>query len=329
MTDAMRVIRIREAGGPDVLETAEAPVPRPGRGQVRVGVAASGLNRADLLQRLGRYPAPKGYPQDIPGMEYAGIVEEVGPGAPETLLGRRVMGITGGGAYAEQVVVEADAVLPVPDGLDPVEAAAVPEAFLTAFDAVFLQEALQAGETLLVHAVGSGVGTAALQLARRAGARVIGSSRTEEKLEAATGLGLEVAVPGDERWPEAVLEATGGRGVDVILDLVGGAYLEGNHRVLADGGRHVVVGIPAGARATVDLGVLMRKRASLRGTVLRSRPAWEKARLARIFSERVVGGFADGSLRPVVDRRFPAAEAPAAHRYMEENRNFGKILLTW
>lgn len=329
MTDTMRAIRIREPGGPDVLELVTVPRPEPGSGMLRVRVRASGVNRADLLQRLGRYPAPGGYPQDIPGMEFSGIVDAVGEGVDGAWVGREVMAITGGGAYAEHVVVHEGEVVPVPDGLDRVTAAAIPEVFMTAFDAVFLQAGLRAGEWLLVHAVGSGVGTAAVQLASRAGARVIGTSRTADKLRAAEELGMAHGVPGDDAWPEAVLEATSGRGVDVVLDLVGAPYLAGNQRVVAKGGRHVVVGIPGGAKAEVDLALLMRKRATLRGTVLRSRSLDEKVALARAFERDVLPGFQDETLRPVVDRVFAAEDAAEAHRHMEANRNFGKILLRW
>ena len=325
----MRVIRMREPGSPDVLEVVAAPRPEPGPGQVGIRVAASGVNRADLLQRLGRYPAPEGYPQDILGMEFSGVVDRVGEGVPEGWLGRSVMGITGGGAYVSYLVANPDELVAVPDALDIGKAAAVPEVFITAYDAVLLQGALGSEETLLVHALGSGVGTAALQLALRAGARVIGTSRTADKLRRAEAWGPVHGVLGDETWPEGVLEATDGRGVDVVLDLVGGAYLEGNQRVLAERGRHVVVGIPSGHRAPVDLGLLMRKRATVRGTVLRSRSREEKVALARAFSRDVSPGFEDGSLKPVVDCVFPAEEAAAAHRYMEQNRNFGKILLAW
>ncbi len=329
MTDTMRAIRMREPGGPDVLELVTVPRPEPAAGMLRVRVGASGVNRADLLQRLGRYPAPDGYPQDIPGMEFAGVVDAVGEGVDGAWVGREVMAITGGGAYAEHVTVHEGEVVPVPDGLDRVEAAAIPEVFMTAFDAVFLQAGLRVDEWLLVHAVGSGVGTAAVQLASRAGARVIGTSRTADKLRAAEELGMAHGVPGDDAWPDVVLNATSGRGVDVVLDLVGGPYLAGNQRVVATGGRHVVVGIPGGAKAEVDLGLLMRKRATLRGTVLRSRSLDEKVALARAFERDVLPGFQDGTLRPVVDRVFSAEEAAEAHRHMEANRNFGKILLRW
>lgn len=329
MSEAMKAVVISEPGGPEVLELREMPRPEPGPGQVRVRVASSGLNRADLLQRLGRYPVPPGYPEDIPGLELAGVVDDVGEGVTAVDPGATVMGILGGGGYAEYALSPAETLVPVPTGMEPKEAGAIPEVFMTAFDAAFLQEGLVAGETLLVHAVGSGVGTAAVQLANRVGATVIGTSRTPEKLERATEVGLEHAVHADDEWPERVLELTDGRGVDVILDLVGGVYLEGNQRAVAARGRHIVVGVPGGSDATISLRRLMGKRASIRGTVLRARPLAEKVALAAAFVDGVLPGFAAGELRPVIDRVFPAAEAAEAHRYMEENRNFGKILLEW
>jgi len=328
-TETMRALVIREPGGPDVLEMRSLPRVRPGPGEVRVRVASSALNRADLLQRRGRYPVPDGYPKDILGLELAGTVDAVGAGVTEWAPGDAVMGILGGGGYAEYALSPASTLVPIPPGIDPILAGAIPEAFMTAFDAVFLQEGLAQGETLLVHAVGSGVGIAAVQLALRAGARVIGTSRTTEKLERASALGLEMPLLADEGWPRRVLELTGGRGVDVILDLVGGPYLEGNQNVVAERGRHVVVGVSGGSEATVNLRSLMGRRASIRGTVLRARPLAEKEALTRAFSEAVLPGFEEGSLRPVVDRTFPAHEAADAHREMEANRNFGKLLLVW
>jgi len=329
MSQTMRAIVIREPGEPDVLELREIQRPEPGPGEALVQVAASGLNRADLLQRRGRYPVPPGYPADIPGLELSGTVVAVGEGVSVVSEGDRVMGILGGGGYAEYAKSPAETLVPIPAGMDAVTAGAIPEVYMTAFDAAFLQEGLQAGETLLVHAIGSGVGTAALQLARRIGAGVIGTSRTPEKLERAAELGLEHAVLADETWPARVLEITGGRGVDVILDLVGGPYLEGNQKVVAVRGRHIVVGVPAGAEATISLRTLMGKRASIRGTVLRARPLPEKVELAHAFVRDVLAGFDDGTLAPVIDRVFPAAEAAEAHALMEANDNFGKILLEW
>lgn len=330
MSETMHAVVVTSPGGPDVLETRRIPRPDTGPGEILVRVSASGVNRADLLQRAGRYPAPEGYPQDIPGLEYAGVVERVGDGVAGVSVGDRVMGITGGGGYAEYVAVPASTAVRVPDALSLEDAGAVPEVFMTAFDAVFLQEELAAGETLLVHAVGSGVGTAALQLAVAAGATVIGTSRTSDKLERAGELGLHHAVEGgDAAWPDRVLDLTDGRGVDVILDLVGGPYLAGNQKVLATRGRHIVVGVPGGASATIDLRALMGRRGSIRGTVLRARPLDEKVALARAFRDRVVPLLADGRVRPVVDRVMPAAEAAEAHRVVEANANFGKILLRW
>jgi putative PIG3 family NAD(P)H quinone oxidoreductase len=323
----MRAVRIAKPGGPEVLELVERPLPVPGAGEVRVRVAASGVNRADLIQRRGRYPAPPGWPADIPGLEYAGTVEVVGEGV-SLEPGQRVMGIVGGGGYAEAVVVREREVVRAPEGMDPLAAGAVPEVFMTAWDALFTQMGLTAGETVLVHAAGSGVGTAAVQLARAAGARVIGTSRTPEKLHRAAALGLEVGVAGAE-WPDAVLEATGGEGADVILDLVGAPYLAGNLKALAQRGRWIVVGVTGGSAGEIDMRLLMGKRASLKGTVLRARPPEERMALARDFERRVVPLFERGVLQPVVDRTFAPEAVADAHRLMEEDRTFGKLLIAW
>jgi NADPH2:quinone reductase len=326
---SMKAVVVPQAGGPEVLSLRTVPRPTPGPGEILVRVCASGVNRADLLQRRGGYPAPPGAPSDIPGLEYSGTVRSTGEGVTRWLVGDPVMGIVAGGGYAEYVVTHEDTAVPVPVELGAVEAGAVPEVFMTAFDAVFLQAALVEGETLLVHAVGSGVGTAALQMGRASGGRVVGTSRTPAKLDRARALGLEHAVPAGDDWPERVLELTDGLGVDVILDLVGGSYLAGNQRVLASGGRHIVVGVPSGSHSEIDLRLLMRKRGSIRGTVLRSRGVEEKAALARAFEEVVVPRLAAGSVRPVVDRVYGPADAGEAHRRMEANVNFGKILLSW
>ena len=329
MDESMRAVVITEAGGPEVLRVRPVPLPEPGPGEVRVRVSTSGVNRADLLQRRGSYPVPEGWPEDIPGLEFAGTIAAMGDGVEEWAEGDRVMGITGGGGYAEAVRSPASTLVPIPDNLDLRHAGALPEAFMTAYDAVRLQEGLEEGETLLVHAVGSGVGTAALQIARALGCRVIGTSRTPDKLERASHLGLEDPVPGDGGWPERVLELTDGRGVDVILDLVGAAYLEGNQKVLAPKGRHIVVGVPSGRTSRIDLRALMGTRGSIRGTVLRARPVAEKVELARAFREEVLPMLVSGTARPVVDRVFSPEDAGEAHRWMEENRNFGKLLLEW
>ena len=325
----MRAIVVRQPGGPEVLEVATVPLPRPAKGEVRVRVAASGLNRADLVQRRGQYPAPPGWPQDIPGLEFSGTVEALGEGA-EAKVGQRVMGIVGGGGYAEAVTLHARDLVPIPDGMSLVDAGAVPEVFMTAYDAVFLQMHLTLGETLLVHAVGSGVGTAAVQLARAAGARVIGTSRTAAKLERAAPLGLDHGVVvGDGDWAQRVLELTNGRGVDVILDLVGGPYLAGNQKVITTRGRMIVVGTTGGPKGEIDLRVLMGKRATMIGTVMRARPIEQKIVLARTFADRVVPGLAAGTLKPVIDGLYKPEQAGDAHRRLEENDSFGKLLIVW
>jgi putative PIG3 family NAD(P)H quinone oxidoreductase len=328
-SERMRAIVITEFGDPEVLEVQDLPRPHPGPGEIRVRVRASGVNRADLSQRRGRYPAPPGWPEDIPGLEYAGVVDAVGHHVERWRPGDLVMGIVGGGGYAQYVVTDASTAVRAPRGLALEEAGAVPEVFMTAYDALFRQVGLGEGETLLVHAVGSGVGTAAAQLARASGVRVIGTSRSREKIERARDLGVDVGILASEDWPARVRERTDGRGVDVILDLVGAPYLQGNLQVLRGGGRQIVVGVPGGSRAQIDLRLLMSKRATLRGTVLRARAVEEKAALAAEFEARVVPLLEEGRLRPVLDRVFPPERARQAHEWMEENRNFGKIVLLW
>lgn len=329
----MQAIEITAPGGPEVLEVRDVPAPEAGPGEILVRVRAVGVNRADLLQRRGFYPAPPGAPERIPGLEYAGEVERVGPGVEGWRPGDGVMGIIGGGAYAELVVVDAREALPVPAGLAWEEAAAIPEAFITAHDALFTLLGLESGQDLLVHAIGSGVGLAALQLAKAAGARVFGTSRSSWKLERAGEYGLDLPIPtggeAGEEFDEVIRRETGGRGVDAVLDLVGGAYLAGNLRALARRGKAVVVGLVAGRRAELDLGMLLSKRLTLIGTVLRSRSLEEKVAAARAFREGALHLFEEGRLRPIVDRVFPFAEAGAAHEYMEGNRNFGKVVLVW
>ena len=329
MTQTMRAILATTPGGPEVMTLEQVPLPQPGRGEVRVRVAASGLNRGDLVQRLGKYPAPPGWPPHILGLEFAGTVDALGEGA-EAKLGDRVMGLVGGGGYAEAVVVHARELVPVPAGMSLQDAGAVPEVFLTAFDALFQQMQIRIGETLLIHAVGSGVGSAALQLALAAGARVIGTSRTPDKLTRAAELGLEHGiVAGEGDWAKEVLAATGGRGASVILDLVGGPYLAGNVKAIATGGRMIVVGVTGGPKSELDLRALMSKRASITGTVLRARPLEEKIALARAFADRVVPLFESGRLKPVVDAFFRPEDVADAHRRLEASDTFGKLALLW
>ncbi len=334
----MRAVVIARPGGPEVLELREVQQPEAGPGEILVRVAAAGVNRADILQRKGHYPAPAGSPADIPGLEYAGEVAGLGPATPRWRAGDRVMGLVGGGACAEYLVTHGETAIPVPAAwpaaagdADPlVLAGAVPEVFLTAYDALVLQLGMREGETVLVHAVASGVGTAALQLAKAWGARCIGTSRSAAKLERARGLGLDVAVDSSrEDFAEAVRRETGGRGVDVVLDLVGGPFLEGNLKALAPRGRMVFVGLTAGRTASLDMGVVLNKRLTLVGTAMRSRTLEEKIAVARAFEEQVLPLFAAGRLRPVLDRTFPMAQVAEAHRAMEADATFGKLVLVW
>jgi putative PIG3 family NAD(P)H quinone oxidoreductase len=325
----MRAVVITRPGDPGVLDLREVPdPPPPGPGEVLVAVDATAVNRADILQRLGRYPAPAGTRDDVPGLEMAGRILETGRGVTGWEAGDRVMALLPGEGYAERVVTPATMLMPVPDSLTTVEAAAIPEAFLTAFDALFLQGGLSPGETVLIHAAGSGVGTAAVQLAASAGCRSIGVAGSPAKLERAADLGLGVGVDRHrEDFAAVVADQTHGRGVDVVLDLVGGGAWAGNIASLAPRGRMVLVGTLAGRTAEIDIGAVMGKRLRIHGTVLRSRPVWEKAALTAEFCRRVLPRFADGTLRPVVDRVLPLAEAAAAHRAVEDDATFGKVVL--
>ena len=326
----MKAVIITRPGGAEVLEIQERAKPEPGVGQIRIRVRASALNRADLLQRAGNYPVPPGVPVDMPGMEYAGEVDALGASASMWTTGDRVMGIVGGAAHAEYLCVHEREAMPVPRGMSWEDAGAIPEVFLTAYDALFNRLALSTGETVLIHAVGSGVGTAGLQLARAAGARVVGTARSPDKLERAKKLGLDVAIVSSRGdWAAQVEAAIGTERVDAVLDLVGASYLEGNLRVLTLRGRMVVVGLTGGASAPFNMSVLLRKRLTIVGTMLRSRPLEEKIALARDFSERGVPLFETGRLKPVVDRVFAFDEIRAAHQLMESNDTFGKIVLVW
>ena len=326
----MKAVINTGAGGSEVLQIQEREQPVPGPSHVRVRVRASALNRADISQRLGRYPAPPGSPQDIPGLEYSGEIDAIGSNAELWKVGDRVMGIVGGGAHAEFLVTHEGEVMPVPRGLSMEEAAAIPEVFLTAFDAMFEQLHMSAGETLLIHAAGSGVGTAAVQMGRVAGIKTIGTSRSAEKLERARKLGLDIAIVASESdWPEKVRALTDGNGVDGVLDLVGAAYLQGNLECMAVRGRLISVGLTAGASATLDMRMLMRKRLTMIGTVLRTRGPDEKIPLIQDFSAGMLPLFEDHQLVPVVDSVFSFDDVREAHDRMESNDTFGKIVLVW
>ncbi len=332
MTHKMLAVVIAGHGDVNALELREVERPEARADRVRVRVRAAALNRADLLQRRGLYPAPPGAPADIPGLEFAGEVDQIGDDVQRWRVGQRVFGITSGGAQAEYVVVPESHLAEIPAALDWPQAAAVPEVFITAHDALFTQAALQAGETLLVHAAGSGVGTAAIQLGRATGATVYGTARTPEKLARARELGLKdgCTVADDATtFVEAVRRWTGERGIDVVLDLVGAAYGEANIASLAPLGRLVFVGTMSGTRVPFDLGQIMRKRLRLMGTVLRTRTPEEKALAVARFARHVVPLLATGAARPVIDSTYRVQQVREAHRRLESNASFGKVVLVF
>lgn len=323
----MRAVVLDGHGGPEVLVLRDVPDPEPGPEEVVVEVVATALNRADLLQRRGRYPGPSFAGAEIPGLEYAGRVVAAGDRVAGVGVGDEVMGIVAGGGYAERLAVHERQTMPVPGAVGLADAAAVPEVFLTAWDALVLQGGLTSGRTALVHAGASGVGTAAIQLCRALGATVVVTA-SAGKLDRCRELGADVAVDyAADDFVAAVRDATAGRGADVVLDVVGGAYLPRNVDALALRGRIVQVGVMDPAPVPFSPAVLLPKRASIVGTVLRSRPVEEKIAVTRRFVAEVLPLFERGLLRPVVDRRFPLAEVADAHRYMESNANVGKILL--
>lgn len=323
----MKAVVITRPGGPEVLEIRELPDPTFGPEEVRARVRATAVNRADLLQRRGRYPAPPGASPDVPGLEFTGEVEACGERVGLVGPGDRIMGLLGGGGYAEKVVLHERMCVGVPAAMGWDQAAAVPEAFMTAFDALFERGRLASGETVLLNAAGSGVGTAVLQLAAVSGASVIALSRSAEKRRRLAALGADCVVdPGGGSARDEILSAAAG-GVDLIVDLLGAASWSLNLEVLAPRGRIVLVGTLTGRRVEVDLSALMRKRAVVIGTVLRSRPLEEKISLSRKFARRVLPLLAAGRIASVVDRVLPLEEAAVAHAAMEGNENFGKIVL--
>jgi NADPH2:quinone reductase len=331
----MKAVVITSYGGVEGIGVQEVETPpAPAADRVRVRVHAAGLNRADILQRRGHYPAPPGYPTNIPGLEFAGEVDSIGQEVRIWKIGDRVFGITGGGAQAEFVSVPESNLARIPAELDWVQAGAMPEVFITAHDALFTRAGLHVGERVLIHAAASGVGTAAIQMAHTAGATVYGTSRTADKLQQLhklnLGLDQSVAVGSQPAsFVEAVQKWTNGAGVDVILDLVGGNYFAPNLEVLASRGRLICVGTMAGAESEIGLGLLMRKRATIIGTMLRGRSIEEKAEATRRFASSVLPLVSRGAIRPIIDRVYPANEIRDAHARMESNASFGKIVLTF
>jgi NADPH2:quinone reductase len=319
---------ITRPGGPEVLAIREVEDPRHGPEEVLVRVRGAALNRADLLQRRGKYPPPPGVVADVPGLEFAGEVEAAGERVRSFRPGDRVMGLLAGGGYAEKVALHERLCLPVPPSLPLEEAAAVPEAFLTAYDALFALGCARPGQTLLLHAAASGVGTAAAQMARVVGMRVVGLSRSAAKRERLATMAFDAVLdPESPALAEKILRAAGRDGVDLVIDFVGAGTFALNLEVLAEKGRLVQVGTLSGSRVEGDLSVLMRKRLTVVGTVLRGRPVEEKIALVQAFGRQMLPLLAAGRIRPVIDRYFSLADAEAAHAFMEENENLGKIVL--
>ncbi len=323
----MRAITIRTPGGPDVLELTDVPAPTPTPEQLLVRVRATALNRADTLQRRGLYPPPPGE-SDLLGLELAGEVEAVGSATPGFRVGDRVFGLVGGGGYAELAVIDYRMAMPIPSGWSFSEAAAVPEVFFTAQETLFTLGQLAAGETVIIHAGASGVGTAGIQMARHIGARVFATAGSPEKVERITALGAEVGINyNTEDFAERVRELTNRAGVELVQDFIGAAYWQRNLRCLKVGGRLVLVGLMGGTKIEADLGLILSRRLHIIGSVMRSQSLESKIAITERFRSRWLPLLAQGHLRPIIDTSFPLAEAAVAHQYMEDNRNVGKILL--
>ena len=324
----MTVIAIRTPGGPEVLTPEPRPVPSPGAGEILVKVAAAGVNRPDVMQRMGQYPPPPGAP-DIPGLEIAGEVVACGSGVTRWKQGDKVMALVVGGGYAEYCLAHESHALPVPSGLSLIEAAAVPETFFTVWYNAFERGRLAAGETALIHGGTSGIGTTAIQLAKAFGARAIATAGTPEKCEACRKLGAEVAINyKTEDFVEATKKATGGRGADLVLDIIGGDYIERNYEAAAVEGRILQIAFQSSPRATVDFRRLMLKRLTHTGSTLRARAVADKAAIARAIEAKVLPLIATGRVKPVIDSTFALREAAAAHARMDSSQHIGKIVLT-
>lgn len=326
----MKAVFIAEPGGPEVLQVREVDAPVPGPGEVLIDVVAAGINRADVQQRRGFYPPPPGA-SEIPGLEVSGRIAGFGPEVTRPFAaGDRVVALLSGGGYAEKVVAPAEQVVRIPEGVDIVTAAALPETAATVYSNLFMTAQLAPGELLLVHGATGGIGTMAVQMAKAYGARVAATAGSEEKVSTARAfLGVDVAINYREQdFVEAVREATDGRGADVILDVVGAKYLERNVEALAPYGRLVVIGLQGGAKAELNLGMLVNKRAAVIGTALRPRPVAEKGAIMAAVKDHVWPLVADGRIKPLVDKTFPLTQVTAAHEYFDSGEHVGKILLT-
>lgn len=325
---SMTAIAIREPGGPEMLVPETIPVPVPGRGEILVRVRTAGVNRPDVIQRLGFYAPPPGAPS-TPGLEIAGEVVATGPGVTRWSLGDRVCALVGGGGYAQYCLAHETHALPVPKGISDIEAGGIPETFFTVWTNVFERGRLQAGESLLIHGGSSGIGTTAIQLARAWGARVFATAGNSEKCAACEQLGAEKAINyRDQDFVKEVKALTGGRGVDVILDMVGGDYMARNITAAAQDGRIVSIAFLNGSKAEVDFMPMMLKRLTLTGSTLRARSIEEKARLADALRQQVWPLIEAGKVKPLIEKTFPLAEASKAHALMEASSHIGKIILT-
>ena len=324
----MRAITIPEFGDEDALVPADVPAPQPGEGEVLVEVAAAGVNRADLMQRQGLYPPPKGE-SDLPGLEVSGTISALGDGVDGWQVGEQVCALLAGGGYAEQVVVPAGQLLPVPQGIDLVDAAALPEVVCTVWSNVFMTANLQPGEVLLVHGGSSGIGTMAIQLGKAVGARVAVTAGSAAKLEACRELGADILINyREDDFVERLQQATEGHGADVILDVVGAKYLDRNVQALADNGRLVIIGLQGGVKGELNIGTLLGKRGAVIATSLRARPRAEKASIVASVRENVWPLVESGQIRPIVQERMPLERAGDAHRVLGESQHVGKVLLT-
>ena len=324
----MRAVVLRSHGGPDVLQFEDVASPIIGEQDILVTVAATALNRADLLQRMGFYPNPFPSGPEIPGLEFAGTVAAIGEKVTAWSIGDRVMGITSGGAYAEQLAIHERQAMAVPTGMSLQDAAGIPEVFITAWDALVVQGGLTSGRWAMVHAGASGVGTAAIQICKAIGARIVVTC-SGGKVEACRALGADVVVDyGTQDFVAEVATATGGAGVDVILDVIGGDYVERNIASLAVKGHIIQVGVMAGKPVPFNVGLLLGKRASITGTVLRARPLEEKIAISQRFASEMLPLFSTGQLKPVIDSVYAFAEIASAHEYMASNGNVGKIVIT-
>lgn len=324
----MRAVVLTAHGGPEVLHIRDVPDPDFGPDEIRVNVSHTALNRADLLQRMGGHLPPQPAPEyEIPGLEFSGTVEQVGSQVTRWRPGDRVFGLLNGGGYAEKVVTHEAMALPVPDSLSLREAAGVAEVFMTAYDALIHRARMQSGERVLIHAGGSGVGTAAIQLVRAMGATAFTTVGSAEKAEGVRQLGAHCIEYKKEDFAAVIADATAGEGVHVVLDFVGSPYLARNMQAATVLGRIVVIGLLGGAQADIDLGLLLRKRMTIVGTALRSRSFAEKLAITNDIAKHVLPLLADGRVRPIIDQEFPLSDVAKAHMYMADNRNFGKVLL--